>query len=366
MKASPESDVNNLLDIKALSRSKDLPFIAKTLAQGFLQGSHASIQRGVGVEFSQYRTYEPGDELAKVDWKLFARTDKYFVREAERESDTSLYFIIDSSASMGHCNQYSKQYSKQYGEKPKYQNVLSTFYSKLQQKLVSKAKPESDGDLESELTPELTPELTSELTPELTLSKLHFAKVLSATMAYIAQQQGDSAGCLALSATAPSFVPARNGYKHWQKLLLALHTISARDYFPQLKQMQAPLSFVRGSSLVFIFSDFYQNNDEIYALIKQLRHKYTEIIAVQLESNDERTFAFNNVMRFQDLESSKEVLLATNTVKQTYLANRKEFNQSVSAYFRKEGITQWLVNIDEPIDQTLHQYLLARQRVMSK
>ena len=302
--------MNNLLDIKALSRSKDLPFIAKTLAQGFLHGNHASIQRGVGIEFSQYRAYEPGDELAKVDWKLFARTDKYFVREAERESDTSLWFAIDASASMAHLAQLNQNNAHQ-------------------------------------------------------ISKLEFAKVLSATIGYIAQQQGDSVGCLALSEKAPIFLPALSGYKHWQKLLLTLNSINACNDFPNYQLMLAQLQNMRRSGIIFIFSDFYQTHTEIFQLIKQFTHKSIEIIAVQLESNDEVSFEFDDVMRFQDLETEQEYLLSPSVVKNDYLQRRALFNQELAAYLHKNGITQWRINIDDPIDQTLHQYMLARQRVIS-
>ncbi|MBB6543187.1 DUF58 domain-containing protein [Thalassotalea piscium] len=302
--------MNNLLDLKALSRSKDLPFIARTLAQGFLHGSHGSIQRGVGIEFSQYRAYEPGDDLAKVDWKLFARTDKYFVREAERESDTCLWFALDSSASMSHRNQANKNNSNN-------------------------------------------------------ITKLQFAKVVAATIGYIAQLQGDSLGCIALSAEKPTFLPAHGGYKHWQKLLLTLNAIKPCDNFPDYQQVYTQLQTMRRSGIVFVFSDFYQANDEIYQLINQLVDKRTEVIAVQLESSDEINFDFDDVIRFEDLESQQAYLLSPKLAKNSYLANRAAFNQELNSYLSSKGVTHWRVDIDQPIDETLYQYLAARQRVLS-
>ncbi|GHE90361.1 DUF58 domain-containing protein [Thalassotalea profundi] len=303
--------MNNLLDVKALSRSKDLPFVAKTLAQGFLHGSHASVQRGVGIEFSQYRAYEPGDELAKVDWKLFGRTDKYFVREAERESDTNLWFAIDSSASMAHVNQA-------------YKNEVGA------------------------------------------LSKLYFAKILSATMGYIAQQQGDNVGCLALSSVQPVFLPLMSGYKHWQRLLLSLNKIKAGEHFPHYQHVYAQLQTMRSSGIVFLFSDFYQTHDEIYQLIKQLNHKDLEVIAVQLEANDEVEFDFDDVVRFQDLESQDEYLLSPKVAKKSYMENRGLFNQQLQVFLQKNGLTHWRINIDLPIDEILHQFIQERQRVIMK
>ena len=92
--------MTQFIDPLTLARVKDMPLVAKTVAQGVLYGSHTSTQRGSGVEFSQYRAYEPGDPLARIDWKLFARSDRYFVREAERESNINVWLVLDASQSM--------------------------------------------------------------------------------------------------------------------------------------------------------------------------------------------------------------------------------------------------------------------------
>ena len=89
--------MERFLESRTLARVKDLPLIARTVAEGFLHGIQSSHQRGIGVEFSQYRAYEPGDEPARIDWKLFARSDRYFVREAERESEIAVWFVLDCS-----------------------------------------------------------------------------------------------------------------------------------------------------------------------------------------------------------------------------------------------------------------------------
>ncbi len=89
-----------LIDPLVLASIKDMPLVAKTVAEGLLHGLHDSVQRGSGLEFSQYRAYEPGDALGNIDWKLFARSDRYFVREAERESNINIWLVLDASASM--------------------------------------------------------------------------------------------------------------------------------------------------------------------------------------------------------------------------------------------------------------------------
>ena len=99
------SGMERLIDPRTLARVKHLPLIAKTVADGFLHGLQQSHQRGIGIEFSQYRAYEPGDPLSRIDWKLFARSDRYFVREAERESEICMWFVLDASASMNQASE---------------------------------------------------------------------------------------------------------------------------------------------------------------------------------------------------------------------------------------------------------------------
>ncbi|MFT5164114.1 MAG: hypothetical protein ACI9FJ_002715, partial [Alteromonadaceae bacterium] len=173
--------IERLIDPKTLARVKDMPLIAKTVADGFLQGLQTSQQKGVGIEFSQYRSYEPGDELNHIDWKLFARSDRYYVREAQRTSEITLWLLVDTSASM------------LQGSEPTGVNGASW-------------------------------------------DKLSYAKHLAATLAYIGQRQGDSVGLLGLSSGKElslssgkelslssgkelSFLPPAGGERHWQRVM---------------------------------------------------------------------------------------------------------------------------------------------------
>src|ERR1041384_2831925 len=94
--------MSRLADPKILMALKDLPLAAKTTVNGFLAGIHNSSMKGVGMEFSQYRSYQPGDDLRRLDWKMYARSDRYYIRESEVETSISVRFLIDASASMNH------------------------------------------------------------------------------------------------------------------------------------------------------------------------------------------------------------------------------------------------------------------------
>lgn len=293
-----------------------MPLVAKTLAQGFLHGIHHSTQKGTGVEFSQYRSYEPGDALSKIDWKLFARSDKYFVREAQRESNINVWLVVDASLSMLQRSEFSTKSTTQNDQK---------------------RAPQA-------------------------WHKLDYARTLLATMSYLAHQQGDAVGMLALSTEKSHFLPAYGGGQHWRKVLLQLANINSGGVFPPVQTLQNKLSHLQHNSLVLVVSDFYQRQNEITEFMAKLNPAKTDVVAIQLECNDELQFPYKGQIRFEDLESKKQVLVSAKEAKSTYLTARQDFNQQLSAQLKQLQIQHLRANIDEPLDTTLHQFLTARQR----
>lgn len=297
--------MHTLINPALLAQLKDLPLVAKTVAQGFLYGIHSSAQRGNGMEFSQYRAYEPGDPLSNIDWKLFGRSDRYFVREAERESNIQVWFLIDSSASMLHQSNTSL-----------------------------------DG----------------------AWHKLDYAKHIVATMSYLAQQQGDSVGLLGLSSHTSELLPAHPGYQHWQKTVLHLAKLESGNNFPQLNVIQQQLEKVREHGLIIMLSDFYENQNEIVSTLQQLQSPKTDIIAMQLISQDELSFAYKGRVHFEDIETKQKVVLSAAAAKKAYLENFSAFNQDLKNRLHSTGIHHHQVNIDEPMDATLRQFLKLRAK----
>jgi len=302
-----------LIDPLVLASIKDMPLIAKTVAQGLLHGLHASVQRGTGVEFSQYRAYEPGDPLGNIDWKLFARSDRYFVREAERESNINIWLVLDASASMLQRSSESSSESK------------------------SESKSNEGWH------------------------KFDYAKHLLATIAYIAHQQGDAIGLLGLSSDNLHFLPAMTGKQHWQKLLVQLSQMSTGSVFPPPQVLQHQLSHMQSNSLIFVLSDFYQKDNEIIDFMENLVGKRTEVIAMQLESDDELTFPYKGQIRFEDRESKQQILVSANLAKMDYLAARQVWQDSIKKTFNQLNIQHYIANIDQPLDKMLHRFLAARQ-----
>ncbi|MCJ8321704.1 MAG: DUF58 domain-containing protein, partial [Colwellia sp.] len=258
----------------------------------------------------QYRVYEPGDDLSKVDWKLFARSDKYFVREAERESDINTWLLLDTSTSM------------------------------LQQTHAATNKGE--------------------------WNKLEYAKCLLSTIAYLAQKQGDSVGLLGLSNENNTYLPALSGERHWQRILLALARLKAHETFPNIDKVINQLGSIRKNGVIFFVSDFHQQNSEIIDLICQLASPRTEVVAIQLTCEDEETFPYKGAVRFEDLETKEEILVSAEQVKENYLTNKANVQSSLIADLSKNKVSHFLANIDQPLDQVLFDFLRIRNRALAK
>ena len=305
---------NEAIDPQDIVRINDLPLVAKRIADGFLQGLQSSRQRGLGIEFNQYRAYEVGDELSRIDWKLFARSDRYFVREAERESEIEVWFLLDTSRSMLQSPSDSANSSKS-----EYSN------------------------------------------------KLEYAKTLIASLSYLVQNQGDDFGFIGLSSDKLSFVEKGNGQKHWHKLLLALNDVQAGQYFPPLAMLKNHLAQLQRPSIIFLLSDFYQQNNEIMNLLSQMNRSRSEVVALRLTSKQDEEFSItaehqNNMIRFKDLETEEELLVSASSIKNSYEKNYAKFLDNLKNDFSELGIESSSIDIEMPMTHALSFYLNKRLR----
>lgn len=297
--------MERFIDPRTLARVKDLPLIAKTVADGFLHGLQQSHQRGVGIEFSQYRAYEPGDPLNRIDWKLFARSDRYFVREAERESEITMWFVLDASASM--------QMGSDHKTAP--------------------------------------------------WSKFDYARHLVATLSYIGQRQGDNVGLLSLSGQKHNIVPPGTGERHWHQLLKQLARTKSGQSFPQPEQIKPAIERLQKPGLVFIISDLYQISNELHEFMRQVSTAGTEVVAMQLQCEDELQFPYKGAIRFEDMETKEQVLVSAASARKTWFETLTTHQQKLETALRKQRITLNSINIDEPMDQALFDFLTSRQNI---
>jgi uncharacterized protein (DUF58 family) len=294
--------MERFIDPRTLARVRDLPLVARTVADGFLHGMQQSHQRGVGIEFSQYRTYEPGDDPARIDWKLYARSDRHFVREADRESEIAIWFVLDTSRSM--------------------------------------LQSSEDGPW----------------------NKFDHARTLVATLAYLAQGQGDAIGFLALSREQRLLLPPGTGQRQWHRMVKTLHGLQPEGGFPDPADLRVHLNRLQVPGLVLVISDLHQAGEEIEAFLRQVSTRHNDVAALQLRCGDELRFPFDGPTRFEDLETGETVLVNARRAREGYREAAEQYQARLHRRLGEFGVSLDEIDIDRPLDEAMHAFLARRQR----
>jgi len=210
-------------------------------------------------------------------------------------------------------------------------------------------------------------------------SKLDYAKVLIASMAYLANQQGDQFGFVGISSDQLQFIDKDNSYKHWQQLMITLTSIQAGQYFPPVHFLTRYLMKLQRPSIIFVVSDFYQKNNEIIDFLSKIDKRHSEIVAVNLTSNSEINFNdvqtsfgrfsqtnHNSMIRFKDLETNEEQLVSIKSAQTNYLRNYKRYQSKLNQQFKQLGIDKVVFDIAQPVECSLYQYLRSREQIAHK
>jgi uncharacterized protein (DUF58 family) len=265
--------------------------------QGF--GQHASRSRGAGMEFAQYRPYAPGDEPRQIDWKLFARADRYYVREAERDSPLTAWLLVDCSASMRQADA---------------------------------ARPD--------------------------WSRLDAARVLAACLAELAVRQGDRVGAIAVRDAGLGLVPAGNGPRHRDRLLLAMQDWEAAGAWPTEASLRPVWERVHAGDLLVAIGDGF--DEGMLALLEKLAAARREVVFLQVLTGEEREFPFQGGRRFVDPESGAELLGDGPASRADFLARFAAARAGLQARLAAAGIRHAEVFLDQPLDGPLRRLFPAR------
>lgn len=262
-------------------------------------GLHASRSRGAGLEFAQYRAYEPGDEPRQIDWKLHARSDRLFVRESERESPLMVWLLLDTSASMRQADQSRHEYTR-----------------------------------------------------------LHAAKALAACVAELALQQGDAFGLVAIGGDGVQLLPAGHGLRQRDRLHLRLHALQARGQWPPPERLAPVWERIAANDLVVMIGDGF--DEAAIMLAERLAKAGRDVVHLQLLTVEERDFPFRDGHRFRDPETGDELLGDGTAIRAHYLARFSEARRALDARLQAAGIRHDTAFLDEAIDAPL-QRLSARR-----
>jgi uncharacterized protein (DUF58 family) len=289
---------NTFLDPSALMAIRNLELRARTVVEGFWHGLHRSPYHGFSVEFTEYRSYSPGDDPRYLDWKLVGRTDRYFIKKFEDETNLRCHLLVDTSKSMT------------YGSRG--------------------------------------------------YTKTDYARTFAATLAYFLAQQGDATGLLTFDERVREYLPARHRPGHLRHLMLALEKPAAGEATDLAAPLRRIAELTRKRGLIVLLSDLLAPIESLEAPLAQLTAARHEVIVFQVLDPAELTFDFEAAARFLDLETGRDIFLDPSIVRADYQKRLGEHLAAVRALCQKLGITHNQLSTDQPLELALFDFLKSR------
>ncbi|MEO7411712.1 MAG: DUF58 domain-containing protein [Opitutaceae bacterium] len=290
----------SLIEPKALMTIRSLELRAKAVVEGFWNGSHRSPYHGFSVEFTEYRQYTPGDDLRYLDWKVFARSDRYFIKKFEDETNLRCQLVVDQSQSMN------------YGS--------------------------------------------------LSYTKAHYAATLAATLAYFLHLQGDAVGLLTFDEAVRDFMPARHRADHLRQIMITLEKPAGGKTTDLVAPLERVAQLVRKRGLVVVVSDFLAPLEKLERSLLTLAASGQELAVFQVLDPTELTLQFDQPMLFKDIESDREIYIDPSTARASYVEKIKAHSAALKAVCQKLGATHYQLMSDQPLELALFEFLQERMR----
>jgi len=291
------------LDPAVLARLGTLELKARTIVEGFLSGLHRSPFKGFSVEFAEYRQYIPGDALSTIDWKVYARSDRYVIKKFEEETNLDCHLLLDVSGSMG--------YGAHHG-----------------------------------------------------LSKFQYGAILAASLGYLMNRQRDAVGLTAFDENIVAMMPASSRPGHLRALLVTLDRLKTEHRTNVAKPLHQLAETLTKRGMVVLISDLLDDPAEIIRGLKHFQFRGIDVIVFHVLDHDEVEFPFERPTRFEDLASREEVMAVAGGVREHYL---KEIGALIERYRRElgaSGIDYQLLDTNRPLELALASYLSTRARAL--
>ena len=289
------------VDLQLLADLPSLALRSRCLVDGFLSGRHRSPRKGSSVEFAEYRDYQPGDDLRRVDWRLFGRSDRLHVKQFEDEAQLRVFTVLDVSASM---------------------------------------------DFSSRRT---------------ALNKLDFARLALAGIAALAQRQGDAFGLAVAGAELADFLPARSVSAHWQNFIGRLENYSPERQTALAHSLESFAELIPPRSLVVIASDFYEDLPAVESALNRLRYDGHDLIGLHVLDPLELDFDADHAGMWVDAETGAREDFDAAAVRAGYLQRFRQFCAELEEQFRAAGGDFVQLRTDRPPVDALASYIAARK-----
>ncbi len=295
-----EPTTRHLADPQTLARISRLELRARAVVEGVISGMHKSPHRGSSVEFAQHRDYVPGDEIRHIDWKVYARTDRYHIKQFEEETNLKAMVLLDTSTSM------------------EYKGTTSA------------------------------------------LSKREYASIVSDAIASLLMRQRDAVGLATFDEGLTQFIPPSNTSAHMRLLLETLEKSTSKPKTDIASTFHDLAERVRRRGMVLIVSDLFSDPETILRGLQHFRYRKHEVILFHILDKDEITFPFQDTTIFEGLEGEAPLTTEPNALRDEYLRVFEEYTDRLRRGCRELSMDYQQISTDAPIDVVLSQYLARR------
>jgi uncharacterized protein (DUF58 family) len=275
--------------------------VARTVVEGFISGLHRSPHLGFSVNFAEYRHYRPGDDIRKIDWKVYGRTDRVYVKEYEGDTNTGINVVLDCSKSMA------------YGSRA--------------------------------------------------ITKIEYGQFLAACLSYFAFKQRDSVGFSSYDEVVREYVPPRGSLGHLNTVLHAIERTRAEERSSFAKPLADVGGRLRRRGIVVVISDLYDEPDKVMLGLRNLAFRGNDVIVFHVLDPAELLFDFDKHAQFIDLETREEMHVIPEYLRQEYLKLIRSQIASFELECEKDRMDYALIDTSEPLDKALFTYLTRRQQL---
>ena len=292
-----------LFDPAVAAAIADLELVSRRVVEGFFAGLHPSPYHGFALEFASYREYTPGDDLRYLDWRVWARSDRFYVKQFEQTTNLACFITVDCSGSMS----------------------------------IEAANR---------------------------VSKHRYALIAAGALGYLMVRQGDQVGFLAANGEEEVYVPAKSGRRHLFSALAGVCRLRPAGRMPLPAMLEALAARLSHRGMAIILSDFLHPTDELLEAMKLLVRTRSELVLFEILTAEEREFPYDGVVEFVDAEGPLRVPTQATVVRRAYLEALEEHRRRVSDFAAEVGADYVPLSPEEPLSEVLSRYLLARSRFL--
>ncbi|MEM6523575.1 MAG: DUF58 domain-containing protein [Bacteroidota bacterium] len=292
----------DLIRPEIINSIEGLELVSKVVVDNFFHGLNRSRNVGSGQEFSQYRSYEPGDDLRLLDWKMLARSTRYYIRQSEIDTNIAVKFIIDATRSMEH----------------------------------------TEGGV----------------------SKIDFAKLIAASIGYLAQNQGDDLGLHSIGELSNVIVLPKMDKQHFSRFLYGLIKIDCSGKWPELDRIEKQLHSRKEKELLVFITDFHEQDSELFQFISRQKTPRNEVVALQLIGQKELELNYEQMVSLEDLETGEVIRLNPDEVQKAHIQTiENKYNRLKKELLNKQ-VEYHRMRLDDPLEGSLMAFLKTRNRLV--